>query len=56
MDLESLYHPHYGVIRDFWDTLFTEAPNEPPATSRLGMDPTSVDMPKQVVQAPLPFM
>lgn len=39
-----------------WDTLFMEVPDEPTATSRLGMDRTSVDMPKQVVQVPLPFM
>lgn len=56
MDLELVYHPDYGVIRDFWDTLFMEVPDEPTATSRLGMDRTSVDMPKQVVQVPLPFM
>lgn len=56
MDLELVYHPDYGIIRDFWDTLFMEVPDEPTATSRLGMDRTSVDMPKQVVQVPLPFM
>lgn len=38
MDLELVYHPDYGVIRDFWDTLFMEVPDEPTATSRLGMD------------------
>jgi len=57
MDLELIHHPDYGTIKDFWDMLFMEVPDETTTdSSRLGMDRGPVKVRERMVQVSLPFM
>ena len=51
---ELLYHPRYGILREF--QLFEEIPNDPPATKPTRPDGRSLDRTERMVQIPLPFL
>ena len=51
---ELLYHPRYGILREF--QLFEEIPNDQAATERTRSNGRAVDRTQRMVQIPLPFL
>lgn len=56
MELELINHPKYGIIKDYWNTLFTKEPYDRPQQSGYPIKRGSVDGAKRMVQLPLPFL
>jgi len=54
MQLELIYHPHYGILKEF--RLFTEMPNDPPFTEQTRPDGRAMDRTQRMVQIPLPCL
>ena len=59
MELELIYHPRYGIIRDYWDTLCYEQPRAEQQAPRMATENATGDAlarPKRMVQLSLPFL
>ena len=54
MQLELIYHPRYGILKEF--RLFEEIPNDEPSTERTRSDGRPLDGTQRMVQIPLPFL
>jgi hypothetical protein len=49
MELELIQHPKYGVVKDFRNSLYRNAPYQPPS-------PPTMESPQRMVQVSLPFV
>ena len=57
MELESLHHPDYGILRVFWDELGEDEPIEEVQTRPNGHSQRgAMDGAQRMVQIPLPFL
>lgn len=56
MELELINHPKYGIIKDYWNTLFTKETYDRPEQSGSPLRREPVDGAKRMVQLPLPFL
>jgi hypothetical protein len=54
MQLELIYHPRYGILKEF--RLFTEIPHDEPFTKPTRPGGRAVDRTQRMVQIPLPFL
>ena len=56
MELELINHPKYGIIKDYWNTLFTKESYDRPEQSGTPHQRGPVDGAKRMVQLSLPFL
>lgn len=56
MILESLHHPRYGTIKNLWNEIFEEIPDEQPIQTKQPPRRGSLDGAQRMVQISLPFL
>ena len=56
MELELIGHPKYGIIKNYGNTLFTEAPDDRPERPGYPQRRDSMESSKRMGQLPLPFL
>ncbi|MBM4039270.1 MAG: transposase [Planctomycetes bacterium] len=56
MELERIVHPKYGIIKDYFETFFTELTDDEPAGRGELPGRGPLDDAERVVQIPLPFL